>query len=117
MTFELANSNADAVPYLGYKSDSFEPKLADGRISPLYKTEYRMKSGEWKEDPIGWCGTGRGPVSVAGKATVKFDAPVYKEGEWDEVRVGVVWYAGGHGKESQTAWSKPASKKDVKPEK
>jgi hypothetical protein len=53
-------------------------------------------------------------VSVAGKATTKFDAPVYKEGEWDEVRVGVVWYAGVHGKDPQTAWSKPISKKDVK---
>ena len=117
MTFEVVNANADPVPYLGYTPDSFEPKLVDGRISPLYKTEYRAKGGEWKEDPIGWCGTGRGPVSVAGKATAKFDAPVYKEGERDEVRVGVVWYAGGHGKEPQTAWSKPLSKKDVKSEK
>ena len=114
MAFELVNPSSDPIPYLGYRPDGFTPKLPEGKVSPLYTAEYRTKGGEWKKDPIGWCGQGRGPVSVAGKTGGKFEAPVYKEGEWDEVRVGVVWYAGGHGKEPQTAWSKPIARKDVK---
>lgn len=113
LAFEVANPNADPVPYLGYTADSFEPKLPEGGMYPLHKLEFRI-GGEWKAEKIGWCGTGIGPVSVAGKQKGRFEIPVPKDGEWDEVRVGVVWFTGGPDKNPQTAWSKPISKKDVK---
>jgi hypothetical protein len=115
LLFDLVNPNLDPIAYHGYTANAFDPKLPDGTIAPLYKIEYR-KGKEWKDDSLGWCGFGIGPVSVANKQKARFDAPVYKEGEWDEVRVGVVWHAGAHGKDPQTAWSKPVSRKDVKKE-
>jgi hypothetical protein len=111
LLFDLVNPNADPVPYHGYTADSFEPKLPTGTIAPLFKIEYR-RGGAWKDDSLVWCGFGIGPVSVPGKAKARFDAPLYLD-DWDEVRVGVAWYAGGQGKDSKTAWSKPVTRKDV----
>ena len=85
--------------------------MPEGTIAPLYKIEYRTGK-EWKEEGIGWCAFGIGPVSVAAKQKARFDAPLQKEGEWDEVRVGLVWYPGGKGK-AETVWSKPVSRTDA----
>ena len=82
-------------------------------MAPLYKIEYR-RDGAWKDDSLGWCGFGIGPVSVAKGQKARFDVPLY-QGQWDEVRVGVVWYPGGQGKGSQTAWSRPVGRNDAKP--
>jgi hypothetical protein len=111
LVFEVVNPNTAPIPYRGYTANSFEPKLAEGNIFPLHKAEL-LKGTAWKEDKIGWCGTGVGPVSVASQQKVRFEIPV-PNGEWDEVRIGLVWYAAGYGKDSSTAWSKSISRKDV----
>ena len=113
LLFDLVNPHADPVPYLGYTAGAFEPKLPPGTVAPLYKIEYR-RGGAWKDDSLGWCGFGIGPVSVAKGQKARFDVPLY-HGEWDEVRVGVVWYTGGQEKNPPTAWSRAVARKDVKP--
>ncbi|MBN9518869.1 hypothetical protein J0H58_10180 [bacterium] len=112
LAFDVVNPNAEPVPYAGYTADSFTPKIPAGTIRPLHKCELRT-GGAWKEERIGWCGTGVGPVAVAGKQTVRFEVPVPAVGEWTDVRVGLVWYAGGDGKAAQTAWSAPVSQADA----
>ena len=77
LVFEVVNSNAAPVPYLGYIADSFEPKLPEGGIYPLHKIEFRVGK-EWKEEEIGWCGTGIGPVSITNKQKGQFEIPIPK---------------------------------------
>ncbi len=111
LAFEVVNPNAGPLPYHGYTADSFEPKPAAGGIYPLHRLELR-RGDKWVPKEPGWCKTGVGPVAVAGKGKARFELPI-PDGEWDEVRVGVVWFAGGHGMDPQTAWSKGISRKDL----
>ncbi len=115
LTFELTNPNAAALPYLGYTSDSFDPKIPDGKIAPLYKVE-QLLGKEWKAHKLGWCGTGIGPVSIPAMGKVTFAAHV-PAGEWKEIRIGLVWFTNADEKDPQTAWTSSIDRKDVKKEK
>jgi hypothetical protein len=111
-TVEVTNTNPTPLPYLGYTSDSFEPKIPAGTIFPLHKIELR-NGKEWKEYKIGWCGTGIGPVSIPAKTTVTFGVQI-AGGEWQEVRVGVVWFDSFEERNPKTAWGDPIDHKELK---
>ena len=115
LSFQLSNPNAEALPYFGYRSDSFEGGLKEGTIAPLYRIEV-LQDKKWKDHKIGWCGTGVGEVSVPKKdhATFTVTPP---DGAWDKFRVGVTWFKAADRKESAVAWSGPLGKDDVAPKK
>jgi hypothetical protein len=110
--FEVVNPNAADLHYRGYTSNSFEGGLKAGVISPQYRVELK-KGKDWKAQPMGWCGTGIGPVTIPakGKGTFEVLAPA---GEWDEARFGVVWFTGADRKTSSVAWG-TVTRKDVTP--
>jgi hypothetical protein len=112
LSFEVTNPNAVPLPYFGYTADSFEPKIPEGTISPLFKVEQRQGK-EWKAKNPGWCGTGVGPVTISANGKVTFDAHVPADG-WQEVRIGLVWYPATWEKDPQTAWTGAIDRKDVK---
>jgi hypothetical protein len=112
LSFEVTNPNAEPLPYLGYTADSFEPKIPEGTISPLFRVE-QLQGKEWKTKNPGWCGTGIGPVTIPAKGKVKFEAHVLAAG-WKEVRVGLVWYPATWEKDPQVAWTSAIDPKDVK---
>jgi hypothetical protein len=115
LTFEVTNPNANPLPYLGYTPDSFDPKIPEGTIVPIHKVEL-LQGKEWKEYKIGWCGTGIGPVTIPAKGKVRFSVLI-PGGEWEEVRVGLVWFATADEKSPETAWTSAIEHKDVKKEK
>jgi hypothetical protein len=112
LTFEVTNPNAKPLPYLGYEPGSFDPKIPAGRIVPISKAEL-LQGKEWKEHKTGWCGTGIGPVTIPARGKVTFSVLI-PAGEWEEVRVGLVWFATTDKKSPQTAWSRGIARKDVK---
>jgi hypothetical protein len=112
LTIEVNNPNAKPLPYLGYTPDSFEPKIPEGTIFPLHKAEL-LRKNKWEADKIGWCGTGIGPVAIPANGKVKFSVLV-PAGEWEKVRVGLVWFATADEKSPITAWSDDIARKDVK---
>jgi hypothetical protein len=87
--FEVTNPNDVAIPYIGYTSDSFDGGLPQGEIAPLYHVELKTADG-WKKHEMGWCGTGRGHVTLAPKSTVRFGVHL-PAGEWTAMRVGPSW--------------------------
>jgi hypothetical protein len=110
LVFEVSNPNKQALPYIGYTSESFAGGLEKGTIAPIYKVEL-CQAKAWKEHRMGWCGTGKGPVSVPGKGKATFTAHA-PGGEWDEVRIGVTWYATADRKgAATTAWSDAVTRK------
>jgi hypothetical protein len=114
LTFEVTNPNANPLPYLGYKPDSFEPKIPEGTIVPISKAEL-LQGNKWEEHKTGWCGTGIGPVTIPAKGKVTFSVLI-PMGEWEKVRVGLVWFATADEKPPGIAWSDGINRKDVKKE-
>ena len=111
LTFELSNPNAEALPYIGYLPDSFEGGLKEGTIAPLYFVKV-LRDMKWSSYQMGWCGTGLGKVSVPGKGKATF-AVGLPDGDWEKLRVGVMWFNTVDRKESAVAWSNALSKDDV----
>ena len=87
--FEVTNPNDVAIPYIGYTSDSFDGGLPQATIAPLYQVELKTTGG-WKKHEMGWCGTGRGKVTLAPKSTVRFGVH-FPLGDWTAFRVGMAW--------------------------
>lgn len=114
LQFEVTNPNAADLHYTGYKGDSFDGRLKEGVISPIYWVELR-KGKDWKEHPMGWCGTGRGPVTIPAKGKGTFDA-LLPDGDWDEARFGVTWFTGTDRKTANVAWG-AVPRKAVNPKK
>jgi hypothetical protein len=112
LTFEASNPGESPIPYSGYLANSFDPPLKDGTISPLYRVGLRS-GGKWAEKPMGWCGTGRGPVSLPPKGKATFTAVVPKGG-WDGLKVGLTWWPSPYRKVSaEVAWSDPLTPEDL----
>lgn len=109
LTFEAANPNRTPMPYVGYTPDSFSGGLAGGVIAPIYRVEVSGDGKAWKPHPLGWCGTGIGPVSLPGKGKGTFS--VHVPGDWAAVKVGLTWYQGGEPRTPNTAWSDPVTRK------
>ena len=99
--FEVTNPNSADLHYQGYLSESFEGGPKDA-IWPAYSVELR-NGKDWKEHQMGWCGTGRGPVTIPAKGKGTFEA-LALPGEWDEVRIGLTWFAGADRKTADVAW-------------
>jgi hypothetical protein len=115
LTFEVTNPNAAPLPYVGYLPESFDGGLKAGTIAPLYKLEL-LRDKAWKPHEMGWCGTGRGPVTLPAKGKVTFEVPP-PGGEWEEFRVGLTWFGTAERKDPAVAWSKAVSRKDATPPK
>ncbi len=91
LIFEASNPNEAPLPYRGYLAEGFAPPLHKGVIAPHYLIEFR-RDGKWKPEPIGWCGTGAGPVQLPARGTAQFAVDVPKD-NWHAVKVGVDWFA------------------------
>jgi hypothetical protein len=105
-TFEVANTNRVAVPYVGYTSESFEGGLPEGTISPIFRVQLQQ-AGEWKPHSIGFCGTGIGPVTLPPKSKVTFEI-LPPPGDWTAAQVGLAWYDTADPEEKPSvAWSAP----------
>src|SRR5262249_43330138 len=112
LLFEVTNPNAAPPLYFGYTANSFTPPLKEGTIFPLYNVEL-LRGKEWKPKEMGWCGTGVGPVTLPAKGKVTFEV-LQPGGEWDEFRVGVLWFAKQDMKgEAGISWSPLISRKDA----
>jgi hypothetical protein len=101
LTFEVFNPNARPLPYRGYEMDP------DARpvISPLYSVNCR-RGEKWEPSGLVWCKTGSGPVELPARGKVTFTARV-PPGDWDEVKVGLVWYPTRERDNAHTAWTTP----------
>ena len=115
LILEFSNPNPQPLPYVGYTPDSFEGGLKKGTIAPMYRIEV-LRCKKWGPHPTGWCGTGLGDASVAGKAKATF-AVGLPGGDWEKFRVGVTWFKTPDRKESAVAWGDALSKDDVALEK
>ncbi|HEX5103876.1 MAG TPA: hypothetical protein VFV87_08710, partial [Pirellulaceae bacterium] len=90
LAFKAVNPNDAPLPYAGYLATGFRPPLKEGVIAPFYDIEYR-RDGTWKAEPIGWCGTGAGPVELPRNGSATFYVSVPKAG-WEAMKVAVNWY-------------------------
>jgi hypothetical protein len=108
LTFEVINPNRSPMPYVGYTSESFSGGLKEGVIAPMYRIE--LNDGKaWKPHTLGWCGTGKGPVSIPGKGKGTFT--VHAPGDWSAIKVGVTWFKTAERKEPDVAFSEPVTRK------
>jgi hypothetical protein len=109
--FEVTNPNAAPVPFVGYTPDSFEGGLKAGTIAPIYRVEL-FHDKAWKPRSIGWCGTGKGPVSIPTKGQVTFSV-LQPVGDWEEVRVGLAWFPTSDRAKPEVAWSESITRESV----
>jgi hypothetical protein len=109
----VENPNAVAIPYIGYTPESFNPPLPAELMSPIYRIEL-LQDGKWNRPTLGFCGTGKGAVSLEPRSVKSFDLGVPK-GDWDAVRVGITWHVEGPNPDYQPAWTPPIKKADLAP--
>lgn len=114
-SFEVTNPNDVPLPYVGYTSDSFEGGLPEGTISPIFRIELKHEDRDWKKHPVGFCGTGIGPVSLPAKKKVTFGVHL-PAGDWKAARVGLTWREPA-ADETQgiVAWSGEIGRQDAEP--
>jgi hypothetical protein len=103
--------------FVGYRSDSFDPPLAKGEISPIYIVELQC-NGKWEKHPIGWCGTGMDGIELAAKESNTFGLLVPVDPPWTAVRVGVRWsrpidYRTAEADAFRIGWSEPLALVDI----
>lgn len=77
----LVNPTDQPIEYGGYTVESWAEAPPVGQISPLYSRGKRNAEGEWKEDPVGWCGTGADTMVVPPGHAGEFSAHVSTEGQ------------------------------------
>ena len=106
LTLEVANPNDAALVYTGYSSDSFDPPLTAGQISPLCHIELK-RDGKWQIDPQKVdCGFGLGDVDLAARSSATFGVMIPAD-DWQAVKVGIGHYPGWSSEETSTTtiWS------------
>lgn len=114
-SFEVTNPNDVPLPYVGYTSDSFAGGLPEGTISPIYRIELKHDDWDWKNHPVGFCGTGIGPVSLSAKKKVTFGVHL-PAGDWKAARVGLTWRESAADETQATvAWSGEIGRQDAEP--
>ncbi len=114
VVLKVTNTNKEPLPYIGYVPSSFDPPIPEGRIEPIYKMEY-WKQDQWTASPLGWCGTGIGPVTLPPEESVKFSVHVHNK-EWDAVRIGISWRepkSKPSDSRTRTAWSPRIKLEDI----
>lgn len=105
------------LSFIGYRSESFDPPIPKGQISPIYKIHVK-RAGQWREHPIGRCGTGMGAIALAPQSTATFGVWV-PDDDWQSVRVDVTWTtvpfekASGKPGDFTTVWSNELTHKEV----
>jgi len=114
---ELANPHQESLKFVGYRSDSFDPPIAEGTVSPIYIIELQ-RDGKREEHPIGWCGTGMDGIQMAGKAKATFGFAIPADTPFDAIRVGVRWarelnFETAEDSDLSIAWSKPLERKEI----
>jgi hypothetical protein len=114
LQFAVTNPNRVPLPYVGYTNDSIVPRSPDEVIHPAYRIEL-CRNQVWQLKDARWCKSGMGPVTVPASGTVTFRLLV-PEGEWDEIRVGLMWVPSGeHKGERAIAWGPAISRTDATP--
>lgn len=106
---EVSNPNKAPLMFVGYRSDSFDPPLAEGQISPIYIVELE-RDDKWQKHPQGWCGTGIDGIELAAEASGKFGFAIPLAPDWTAVRVGIRWsrpldFSTAESDAFQIAWS------------
>lgn len=117
LSCEAANPTDTALMFVGYRPDSFEPPLEEGRISPIFVVEL-LRGDVWEEYPLGWCGTGMDGIELAVEGLGKFGVAVPDEPSWQAVRVGVRWsrpldFATAEADAFTVAWSEPFTRDGI----
>ena len=107
---KVTHPNDQPLPYVGYVPESFSPPIPEGRIEPLFKVEY-LRNGQWQPSPLGWCGTGLGPVSLPTGKPVTFFVHVDSDG-FEAVRVGISWHV-PDSSHAEVAWSNHVTNQDL----
>jgi hypothetical protein len=109
LTFEVSNPNAAPLRLYGFRANSFNPPLREGRVAPHCDVEVQ-RAGTWKKHPQHSCAYGFGVVELPATAKATFSIHV-PESRWDKVRVRLIWlYRGG----AAETWSDPVPHKLVK---
>lgn len=108
---EVANPNDTPLMFEGYRSDSFEPPLGKGQVSPIHLVQLE-RDGKWVEYPQGWCGWGIDGIELApnGGGTFGFAVPITQVS--GAVRVGIRWsrpfdFKAAEPDDLAIAWSEP----------
>jgi hypothetical protein len=111
----FTNPSEHVVSYTGYKSDSFDPPLQPGRISPIYKTMYKH-NGKWQTFQHGWCGVGMAHLDFESGASAGFDVILPDQATaWAAVKVGFncSWINRKGEKTSAVVWSNEVAFEDI----
>lgn len=114
LAVKVSNPNQHGLWYHGYRPDSFDPPIPKGQMYPIYRVELKQDE-EWKQHPIGWCGTGMDELELAANDSATFGVWV-PAGTWDAVRIGVPWYPDGTQKDSKPtiAWSSELTRQEIR---
>jgi hypothetical protein len=101
----LVNPLEVPITYHGYRMDGWDKRPPTGEISPFYTTELREKPNDaWKPNPVGWCGTGAGQMTIPPNQAGYFDAVLYSPA--DAARIGLRYRTPDQGETSATiVWS------------
>ena len=92
LSCEASNPNKTPLMFVGYRADSFDPKIEDGRISPIYVLQHQQgPDGKWKDQPLGWCGTGIDGIVLKPGSRPTFSVLIRADATQTAVRVGIRW--------------------------
>jgi len=115
LTLEVSNPNRGvSLSVTGYAPDSFDPPIPEGQIFPLYQI-HLLRKGQWKQDPIGFCGTGLTNLELAPDSPVTFSVAI-PTGDWEAVKVGIGHNPGWSEKEETTTttlWTVVFTKEEI----
>jgi hypothetical protein len=105
---DAINPNDHPVSYHGYLRDSFSPDIPAGWIYPIYQIE-QMVDGKAEVVNLGWCGTGRGEVTLPAMARQRFHVRL-RDGVTADFRIGVGWESEQPDQPHRTVWTEMLSR-------
>jgi hypothetical protein len=109
LQFEVENGADTPLPYAGYLPQPADRPNPAYSIHPIYTLQYERKGG-WKPHPLGWCGTGTGPVRLSPQSKNTFLVTVPLD-DWQALKAGITWYPSEDRNDPQVAWSDAVSRK------
>lgn len=100
--FALINQSNSDIYYHGYSLDSIEPRLPEGRISPLYSLQTMGDLG-WTDTQMNRCAMGATGMRIKPGHGGRF-MHVHRDSAEARIRIGIS-YSIGETRNSSTAWS------------